>query len=331
VSSESEVLLRVRRLETRFARDGEVVRAVNGVSFDVHRGEVLALVGESGCGKSATVMSLLRLLPARAAVRADEISFDGQDLLALDEKRMRQIRGSNIGVVFQEPTASLNPVLTIGRQITESLEVHRKMSPDDAQRRACELLRLVGIPSPESRLDDYPHEFSGGMCQRVMIAMALSCEPSLLIADEPTTALDVTIQAQILDLVAGLRASRRMALIWITHDLRVVSALADSVVVMYAGSIVERAPVRDLFERPQHPYTRGLLASIPKLHGERANRLTVVPGQPPDMTREPSGCSFVERCPHAFSRCDGEPPELAKTGDSHYVACFWDTERGRER
>ena len=262
----SEALLQVRGLKTRFHTRQGTVHAVNGVSFSLARGEVLSLVGESGCGKSATVLSLLRLLPSRQATStAEAIQYDGQDLLSLDEEAMRRIRGADIGMVFQDPLTSLNPVLTIGRQMTEMLEVHRGLSSAQARVKATELLRAVGIPHPEERLDDYPHQFSGGMCQRVMIAMALSCDPGLLIADEPTTALDVTIQAQILRLVADLRASRDMAMIWITHDLRVVAELADWVAVMYGGYIVEYARVGPLFASPQHPYTLGLLASIPQI------------------------------------------------------------------
>ena len=263
----SEALLQVRDLKTRFHTRQGTVHAVNGVSFSLARGEALSLVGESRCGKSATVLSLLRLLPSRQATStAQAIRYDGQDFLSLDEEAMRRVRGAKIGMVFQDPLTSLNPVLTIGRQMTEMLEVHRGLSSAQARDKAAELLRAVGIPRPEDRLDDYPHQFSGGMCQRVMIAMALSCDPGLLVADEPTTALDVTIQAQILELVSELRASRDMAMIWITHDLRVVADLSDWVAVMYGGYIVEYARVEPLFASPQHPYTLGLLASIPQNH-----------------------------------------------------------------
>ncbi|MDE2803620.1 MAG: ABC transporter ATP-binding protein [Gemmatimonadota bacterium] len=259
-------LLRVRGLHTRFLGDQGDVHAVNGVSFSVRRGETLALVGESGCGKTAAMLSVLRLLPAhRTRVEADEMSFRGRDLLSLDDEGMRRVRGAEIAMVFQDPRASLNPVLTIGRQLTESLELHRGLGRREARERAIELVRLVGILRPNERIDDYPHQFSGGMCQRVAIAMALSCDPDLLIADEPTTALDVTIQAQILELVAELRAARDMAMIWISHDLGVVANVADRVAVMYAGSIVETAPAQQLFEVPAHPYTRRLLASMPAL------------------------------------------------------------------
>ena len=257
-------LLRVRGLRTQFLTDRGVVHAVNGVNFSVRSGETLALVGESGCGKTAAMLSVLRLLPShRTRVQADEISFRGRDLLSLDDEGMRCVRGAEIAMIFQDPRASLNPVLTIGRQLTESLEVHLGLGRREARDRAIELLHSVDIPAPDTRFDDYPHQFSGGMCQRVTIAMALSCDPDLLIADEPTTALDATIQSQILDLVSELGAVRRMAMIWITHDLSVVASLADRVAVMYAGSIVETAPAERLFESPEHPYTRGLLASLP--------------------------------------------------------------------
>ena len=328
----SEALLQVRDLKTRFHTRQGTVHAVNGVSFSLARGEVLSLVGESGCGKSATVLSLLRLLPSRKATsNAEAIRYDGQDLLALDEEAMRRVRGADIGMVFQDPLTSLNPVLTIGRQMTEMLEVHRGLSSAQARDKASELLRAVGIPRPEDRLDDYPHQFSGGMCQRVMIAMALSCDPGLLIADEPTTALDVTTQAQILELVAELRASREMAMIWITHDLRVVADLADWVAVMYGGYIVEHARVEPLFASPQHPYTLGLLASIPQIDGDRQERLSTVPGQPPNMTTPPRGCPFAERCELVLDKCRRENPPLMKIEGDRSVACWWDIEGGRER
>jgi oligopeptide/dipeptide ABC transporter ATP-binding protein len=309
------------------------VHAVNGISFSLRRAEVLSLVGESGCGKSAAMLSLLRLLPRRnATTRADEVSFKERDLLSLDEEGMRRIRGAEIGTVFQDPMTSLNPVLTIGRQLTESMEVHLRMPTKKAKEKAVELLRLVGIPRPEERIDDYPHQFSGGMRQRTLIAMALACDPSLLIADEPTTALDVTIQAQILELVARLRGSRDMAMIWITHDLGVVADLADWVAVMYGGFIVEYADVERIFTSPRHPYTEGLLASIPQIDGERSRRLSVIPGQPPDMLRPPQGCLFADRCEHAFDKCRAENPPLTGLGEkNHFVACWWDLDSGREQ
>ena len=328
----SRDLLRVRGLRTRFLSDRGVVHAVNGVSFSVRRGEALALVGESGCGKTATMLSVLRLLPPhRAHIQADEVSFRGRNLLSLDDEEMRRVRGADIGMVFQDPRASLNPVLTIGRQLSESLEVHLGLKRREARDRVIELLQSVGIPRPASRLDDYPHQFSGGMCQRVTIAMALSCDPGLLIADEPTTALDATIQAQILDLVSELRATREMAMIWISHDLSVVSSLADRVAVMYGGSIVETASAKRLFRAPAHPYTRGLLASLPALGGGKRGRLTAIPGQPPDMARLPEGCSFAERCVHVFDRCRREKPPLLPTGKGARAACWWDVDQGCER
>ena len=331
MSSPAEVLLKVKGLQTRFVTKQETVHAVNGVSFVLRRGETLSLVGESGSGKTATVLSLLRLLPSQATTTAEEIVFQGQDLLSLDEEGMRRVRGVEIGMVFQDPMTSLNPVLTIGRQLTETMEVHLRLPRSKARENAIELLRMVGIPAPEERIDDYPHQFSGGMCQRAMIAMALSCDPSLLIADEPTTALDVTIQAQILELVARLRASRDMAMIWITHDLGVVADLADWVAVMYGGYVVEYARVSEIFESPQHPYTAGLVASIPRTEGDRSQRLPVIPGQPPSMVALPRGCPFVERCDFAFERCRTENPPLLDLGNERQVACWWDVGSHRER
>ncbi|MXX55757.1 MAG: ABC transporter ATP-binding protein, partial [Gemmatimonadetes bacterium] len=312
----SDALLRVRGLHTRFLTDHGVVHAVNDVSFSVRRGETLALVGESGCGKTAAMLSVLRLLPARRArVDADEVTFRGRDLLALDDEGMRRVRGAEVAMIFQDPRASLNPVLTIGRQLTESLQVHLGLGRREARECAVELLDSVGIPRANERIDDYPHQFSGGMCQRVTIAMALACDPVLLIADEPTTALDVTVQAQILDLVTELRAERRMAMIWISHDLSVVAGLADRVAVMYAGSIVETAPVGRLFDAPAHPYTRALLASLPALGDGGRKHLTAIRGQPPDMITPPGGCTFAERCPHVFERCKRDLPPLLEVGE----------------
>ena len=328
----SGAMLRVRGLRTRFLTDQGVVHAVNGVSFSVRRGETLALVGESGCGKTAAMLSVMRLLPARRAhVEADEVSFRGRNLLALDDEGMRRVRGAEMAMIFQDPRASLNPVLTIGRQLIESLQVHRGLARREARERAVELMDSVGIPSPSERIDDYPHQFSGGMCQRVTIAMALACNPDLLIADEPTTALDVTVQAQILELVGELTAERRMAVIWISHDLSVVASLADRVAVMYAGSIVETASADRLFDAPVHPYTRGLLASLPTLGNGARKRLTAIPGQPPDMISTPRGCAFAERCPHAFALCRREAPPLLAVGEGARAACWWDVELGMER
>jgi len=328
----SDALLRVRSLRTRFLTDHGVVHAVNDVGFSVRRGETLALVGESGCGKTAAMLSVLRLLPARRArVDADEVTFRGRDLLSLDDEGMRRVRGAEVAMIFQDPRASLNPVLTIGRQLTESLQVHLGLGRRGARERAVELLDSVGIPRANERIDDYPHQFSGGMCQRVTIAMALACDPVLLIADEPTTALDVTVQAQILDLVTELRAERRMAMIWISHDLSVVAGLADRVAVMYAGSIVETAPAGRLFDAPAHPYTRALLASLPALGDGGRKHLTAIRGQPPDMTTPPGGCIFAERCPHVFERCGREVPPLLEAGHGARAACWWDVGLRRER
>ncbi len=328
----SDTLLEVRDLETRFVTRQGTVRAVNGVSFSLRGGEVLSLVGESGCGKTVTMLSVLRLLPEHTATtKASAVRFRDRDLLTLTDEEMRRVRGADIGVVFQDPMSSLNPVLTVGRQITETMEVHLNLRKSQARDAAIELLRLVGIPSPTDRIDDYPHQLSGGMCQRAMIAMALSCNPPLLIADEPTTALDVTIQAQILELVTRLRTSRNMAMIWITHDLGVVADLADRVAVMYGGFIVEHAAVDQIFGSPQHPYTVGLLASIPQIDAERPQRLSVIPGQPPSLMAPVDGCPFAERCAHVFDRCLSENPPLMDAGEGRQVACWWNLETNEAR
>jgi peptide/nickel transport system ATP-binding protein len=311
-----------------FNRDG-VVRAVDGVSFSVERGETLAIVGESGCGKSVTSLSILRLIasPLGRTV-GGRVLFEGTDLLALREPEMRKIRGDAISMIFQEPMTSLNPVLTIGHQIAEVLTLHRGLSKEDAGERATEMLRLVHIPEPERRAQQYPHELSGGMRQRVMIAMALACEPRLLIADEPTTALDVTIQAQILDLMRELKKRTGAAIVLITHDLGVVAEMAERVVVMYAGRKVEEAPVTELFARPRHPYTRGLLGSIPKLSGGRRGamiRLTEIAGTVPSLTEPIIGCAFAPRCAYATVRCRTEYPPLEEKLAKHRVAC-WESE-----
>jgi peptide/nickel transport system ATP-binding protein len=321
-------LLEVEGLKTWFyTRDG-VVRAVDGVSFDVQPGETVAMVGESGCGKSVTSLSILRLIaspPGRTI--AGRITFEGRDLLALPEEEMRKVRGNEISMIFQEPMTSLNPVLTIGRQIAETLTVHRGLSRGDAMARAVEMLKLVNIPEPESRTDQYPHQLSGGMRQRVMIAMALACGPKLLIADEPTTALDVTIQAQILDLMRALKARTGAAILLITHDLGVVAEMAQRVFVMYAGRKVEEAPVADLFARPRHPYTRGLLASIPRLGAAAARkRLAEIPGVVPSLREAIPGCVFAPRCAYATERCRREYPPLERKADGHFVAC-WEADR----
>ncbi|WP_322800876.1 ABC transporter ATP-binding protein [Thermoflexus sp.] len=325
-------LLDVRNLEVRFfTRDG-VVHAVNGVSFQLHEGETLGIVGESGSGKSVTMLSILRLIPQPPGrITKGEVLFQGVDLLKLDEADIRRIRGSKIAMVFQDPMTSLNPVLTIGRQITEVLETHLNMSPHEARQRAIELLQMVGIPNAAERLNDYPHQFSGGMRQRVMIAMALACHPQILIADEPTTALDVTIQAQIIDLVKRLRDELGMAIIWITHDLGVVAGLAHRVAVMYAGYIVEEAPVLELYHNPRHPYTLGLLGSLPRLDRRERRRLVSIDGMPPDLLELPSGCPFAPRCPYAFDRCWEENPRLEEIAPNHRMACWVDVQTGRPR
>ncbi len=317
-------VLDVRGLETVFkTRSGEV-HAVNSVSFDLHPGEMLGVVGESGSGKSVTMMSLIGLLPMPPAeVRAGKVLFDGQDLLLVDEAELRSIRGARIGFIFQDPMTSLNPVFTVGYQLMEPLRKHMGMNKKAAAKRAAELLELVGMPDAESRLGDFPHQFSGGMRQRVMIAMALACDPEVLIADEPTTALDVTIQAQIIELVKELRLKLGMAIIWITHDLGVIAGIADRVMVMYGGQVVEMAPVDELFRNPQHPYTRALLKTVPSVRGKRAERLEVIEGQPPVLGAAPTACPFRARCEYAFDRCARENPPRHTVTPGHDVACFW--------
>src|ERR1041385_6219107 len=292
-----EVLLDVRRLRTHFHTSAGVIRAVDGVSWDVQEGETVALVGESGCGKSVSALSVMRLVAAPAGrIVGGQILFKGRDLLALDEEEMRRIRGREIGMIFQEPMTSLNPVLSVGRQLTETVEIHLGMTPAQSRARAIELLTLVGVSDPARRLAQYPHQFSGGMRQRMMIAMALSCNPALVLADEPTTALDVTIQAQILELMKDLSRRLGVAMLIITHNLGVVARYADRVNVMYAGRIIERGTARDIYHAPRHPYTLGLLRSVPRLDEPRRARLAPIEGQPPDLTRLPPGCAFAPRC-----------------------------------
>lgn len=318
-------LLEVKNLKTQFFTQDGVVHAVNGISYTVDPGETVAIVGESGSGKSVGVMSLIRLIPQPPGkVVAGEVWFDGQDLLKLKEDELRHIRGNRIAMIFQDPMTSLNPVLTIGRQITESLELHMNMKRDAARKRAADLLELVGIPGAAARLDDYPHQFSGGMRQRVMIAMGLSCDPQLLIADEPTTALDVTIQAQIVDLVERLKQELGMAIIWITHDLGVVAGMAERVLVMYSGFIVEESPVDDLYANPRHPYTLGLLRSIPRLDLGRQKRLIPIEGLPPDLLEAPTQCPFAPRCQFAYEKCWAENPPLMEVSPGHRAACWVD-------
>ncbi len=322
MSNAHEPLLEVRNLRTWFASERGVFRAVDGISFDVPRGRTVGLVGESGCGKSVTSLSLMGLVPSPPGqVSADAIRFEGQDLMSLSPQARRLLRGGRMSMVFQEPMTSLNPVHTIGRQITEAIRAHTDLSPKAARDRAIEVLDLVRIPSAAQRIDDFPHHLSGGMRQRVMIAMALACEPALLIADEPTTALDVTIQAQILELLRDLQQRLGMAILIITHDLGVIAELAQDVIVMYAGQIVESAPVDALFADPQHPYTIGLLGSIPRLDVER-QRLATIEGTVPSPARQPPGCRFAPRCPFAEARCSVEVPELRPMGTDHRVACW---------
>jgi peptide/nickel transport system ATP-binding protein/oligopeptide transport system ATP-binding protein len=322
-------VLEVRGLKTVFRTRGGEIHAVNDVSFHLERGELLGVVGESGSGKSVTMMSLIRLLPSPPAdIRAGEVLLNGQDLLKMDAEALRQVRGARVGFVFQDPMTSLNPVFTIGSQIMEPLRAHMGMTKAQAEARAVELLELVGIPDAKKRLKAYPHQFSGGMRQRVMIAIALACDPDVLIADEPTTALDVTIQAQILELVKELRQKLGMAIIWITHDLGVIAGIADRVMVMYGGQVVEQAPVRELFANPQHPYTRALLKTIPKISGARDARLKVIEGQPPIMGGAPVACPFRDRCEYRHDACDRENPKRRAVdglpvGRGHDVACHW--------
>jgi oligopeptide transport system ATP-binding protein len=318
----SDALLSVQNLRTYFdTRDG-TVKAVDGVSLEIRPGETLGLVGESGCGKSVTAMSIMRLVPHPPGRTASgEIWFDGRDLLKVSNEQMRRIRGREIAMIFQDPMTSLNPVLTIGRQITEALQLHLKMGPRQARNRAVELLQLVGIPAAARRIDDYPHQFSGGMRQRVMIAMALSCNPKLLIADEPTTALDATIQAQILSLLRDLRTERRTSIILITHDLGVVAQMADRVAVMYAGRVVEEGPVAQVFEEPLHPYTAALLRALPTFESKRGS-LEVIEGTVPSLREPARACSFAPRCRHRMARCEQAVPALAEARPAHKVACF---------
>jgi oligopeptide transport system ATP-binding protein len=317
-------LLDVKNLKTQFFTQDGIVHAVNGISYSVEAGETVAIVGESGSGKSVGVMSLIRLIPQPPGKIVDgEVWFDGQDLLKLSEDQLREIRGHRIAMIFQDPMTSLNPVLTIGRQITEALELHLGMNREQSRKRAIELLELVGIPAAASRIDDYPHQFSGGMRQRVMIAIGLSCDPQLLIADEPTTALDVTIQAQIVDLVSRLKRELGMAIIWITHDLGVVAGMAQRVIVMYAGFIVEKAPVGEIYAKPRHPYTLGLLRSIPRLDLGRQKRLIPIEGLPPDLLEPSTHCPFAPRCQFAKEKCWQENPPLLRVGADHETACWY--------
>ena len=326
------IILDIRNLRTQFKTYEGRVHAVNGITYSIHEGETVGIVGESGCGKSVSMLSVMRLLSSPPAhIEADSIKFMGKELTSLSKNEIRKIRGHDMAMIFQDPMTSLNPVLTIGYQLSEPLMFHFGMSKQKARARAEELLRSVGIPAPEKRLDDYPHQLSGGMRQRVMIAIGLSCNPSLLIADEPTTALDVTIQAQLVDLVKSLRNELGMALIWITHDLGVIASLAGRVLVMYAGFVVEDAPVKELYAAPQHPYTAALLRSLPRLDGSPGQELEIIKGFPPDLLNFPQGCPFAPRCKYAQEKCIQERPDLVEISPNHHVACWVDMNTGELR
>jgi len=323
--SSTKTLLSVRNLHTSFPMTQGTIRAVSGISFTLGRGEMLGMVGESGCGKSVTGLSIMRLVPYPGRIVGGEIMLEDRNLLSLTEEEMRLIRGNNIAMIFQDPMTSLNPVLTVSRQLTESIITHTDVSGREAKARAIELLRTVGIPSPEKRISDYPHQFSGGMRQRVMIAMALSCKPRILIADEPTTALDVTIQAQILELMKNICEEIGTSILLITHDLGIVAGMCQRVAVMYAGRIVEETGVTELFSNPRHPYTHGLLTSTPRMD-RREERLQPIGGLPPSLFDPPARCLFVPRCEYACEECWEQVPRLEELMDGHAMACF----RGRE-
>ncbi|MBI5842407.1 MAG: ABC transporter ATP-binding protein [Chloroflexi bacterium] len=327
-----DLLLDVQGLETVFQTPAGVVHAVNGISFGLKEGETLGIVGESGCGKSVTMLSLLRLIPTPPGkIKNGKALFFGQDLIAMPNEQIRHIRGSQISMIFQDPMTSLNPVLTVGLQLEEPLMLHLGMTRNQAREHAASLLNMVGIPNAKDRLRDFPHQFSGGMRQRVMIAMALSCSPPVVIADEPTTALDVTIQAQIIDLVKRLRDELGMAIIWITHDLGVVADLAQKVVVMYGGLIIEAAPVEELYANPQHPYTLGLMGSLPRVDEKGHHRLVSIDGLPPVLYEKPNHCPFAPRCKWVTEKCWKENPSLLGVGTEHRAACWVDTKTGRAR
>jgi len=323
-------LLEVRDLRTYFYTQEGTVKAVDGTTYSVEEGETLGLVGESGCGKSVSALSILRLIPQPPGkIVSGQILFEGRDILKLDEDELRRIRGGKIAMVFQEPMTSLNPVLPIGRQMTEAIELHLGLKGKAARDRAAELLEMVGIPEARARLDDYPHQFSGGMRQRVMIAMAMSCNPKLLLADEPTTALDVTIQAQILEIMARLTREFGTAVIIITHNLGVVARYADRVNVMYAGKVIESAAATELYKNPKHPYTVGLLNSVPRLDQKRKEKLQPIEGLPPDLAHLPPGCAFYPRCSYRKDRCREEYPPFVLVGENHWAAC-WESDRVRK-
>ena len=323
-------LLEVKDLSTYFFTPEGVVKAVDGISYDLQEGETLGLVGESGCGKSVSALSIMRLIQRPGRTVGGEVTFNGQDLLALSDSEMRRIRGKDMAMIFQEPMTSLNPVLTIGKQLTEALVLHLGLDQNAANDRAGELLEMVGIPDGGGRLGDYPHQFSGGMRQRVMIAMALSCDPKMLIADEPTTALDVTIQAQILELVKKLGQETGTAVLIITHNLGVVARYADRVNVMYAGKIIERGTAREIYTNPRHPYTIGLLNSVPRLDEPRKEQLAPIEGSPPDLIGLPIGCAFRPRCKYAIDRCAVEYPPLIEVAEGHTAACWVSDQLGRQ-
>jgi len=330
---DSERLLEVNNLRTRFHIAEGTVYAVNGVSFGINEGEIIAVVGESGCGKSVTMLSILGLIPIPPGeIASGEALYQGRDLLKLNDSELEQMRGKDIAMIFQDPMTALNPVLSIGRQLGEPLRVHLGIKKQAIRQRSIELLEQVGIPDPAHRLSEYPHQFSGGQRQRAMIAMSLACFPSILIADEPTTALDVTIQAQIVELIQRFREQMNMAVIWITHDLGVVADMAERVLVMYAGFIVEEALVDDLYEDPRHPYTQALLAALPRIDRRRDRRLRSIPGAPPNLLVEPKGCPFAARCELVFDRCREEMPPLIQIASNHHQAACWiDVTTGKKR
>ena len=320
---QDNTILQVKNLKTYFYTSDGIVKAVDDVSWELKEGEVIGLVGESGCGKSVTALSILRLIPEPPGKIVDgEILFKGRNLLPLSLEEMRKIRGNEISMIFQEPMTSLNPVFTIGAQIVEAIQLHQKLSKKDALRKAVEMLKLVGIPSPEKRIKEYPHEISGGMKQRAMIAMALSCNPKILIADEPTTALDVTIQAQILDLMLKMKEEFHASIVLITHDLGVIAEMANKVVVMYAGKVMEHADVMSIFENPLNPYTQGLLNSLPKSGTAHKQKLNTIPGIVPSLYDLPKGCNFFPRCSHVMDVCQQSEPELIEVGEGHFSRCW---------
>lgn len=315
-------LLLVDNLKTNFHIDAGKVQAVRGVSFHVNKGESIGIVGESGSGKSVTMLSIMGLLPDNASIEVAGMSFNGIDMEMMDYKQWRRLHGREIGMIFQDPMTSLNPLLTIGHQIMEPMRIHLKLSKKDAKKRAIEMLKLVDIPSPENRINQYPHELSGGMRQRVMIAIAISCNPKLLIADEPTTALDVTIQAQILDLMSDLKKKINTSIVMITHDLGVIASMCSRVIVMYGGIIVEEGTIREVFYNPQHPYTWGLIRSIPKVEMGERKKLIPIPGTPPDLLAPPKGCPFAARCEYAMKVCEMIPPRKTVISNTHQAACW---------